>query len=63
MSLNEIIGFRMRNDHLHSDLSEFMMLKNRPEKTTGRPLDNALLITLLLQKAAGPLQQHVRLNV
>eukprot|EP00439_Symbiodinium_sp_Y106_P029257 s5378_g3.t1 len=44
--LNEIIRFRLRSDHLESDLSEFIILKNRHEKTTGRPLDNDLLVTL-----------------
>ena len=39
------------------------ILKNRHEKTTGRPLGNDLLITLLMQKTVGPLQQHSRLNV
>ena len=53
----------MRSDHLESDLSEFIILKNRHEKTTGRPLDNDLLVTLLMQKTVGPLQQHLRLNV
>ncbi|OLQ04244.1 hypothetical protein AK812_SmicGene12713 [Symbiodinium microadriaticum] len=43
--LNEIIGSRLRDDHLESDVSEFMMLKDRHEKTTGRLLDNDLLIT------------------
>ena len=38
--LNEIIAFRLRNDHLESDLSDFIILKNRHEKTTGVPLDN-----------------------
>ena len=61
--LNEIIGFRLRNDHLESDLSEFMILNDRHEKTTRRPLDYDLLITMLMQKAVGPLQQHLRLNV
>ena len=27
------------------------------------PLDNDLLITLIMQKTTGPLQQHLRLNV
>ena len=61
--LNEIIAFRLRHDHLESDLSEFIILKNRPEKATGVPLDNDLLITLIMQKTTGPLQQHLRLNV
>ena len=61
--LNEIIAFRLRSDHLESDLSDFIILKNRHEKTTGVPLDNNLLITLIMQKTTGPLQQHLRLNV
>ena len=61
--LNEIIAFRLRHDHLESDLSDFIILKNRHEKTTGMPLDNDLLITLIMQKTTGPLQQHLRLNV
>ena len=61
--LNEIIAFRLRHDHLESDLSDFIILKNRHEKTTGVPLDNDLLITLIMQKTTGPLQQHLRLNV
>ena len=61
--LNEIIGFNFRNDHLESDLRDFMDLRNRHEKLTGRPLDNDLLTTLLMQKTFGPLQQHLRLNV
>ena len=32
--LNEIIAFRLRHDHLESDLSDFIILKNRYEKTT-----------------------------
>ena len=39
-----------------------MILKYRPEKTAGRPLDNDLLITLLMWKTVGPLQPHLRLN-
>ena len=31
--LNEIIAFRLRSDHLESDLSDFIILKNRHEKT------------------------------
>ena len=61
--LNEIVGFKLRNDHLTSGLSDLMISKSRHEKTTGKPLDNDLLITLLIQKTVGPLQQHLRLNV
>ena len=61
--LNEIIVFRLRSDHLESDSSEFAMLKNRHAKTTGKPLDNDLLITLLMQKTTGSLQTHLWLNV
>ena len=61
--LNETVASRLRQDHLESDLSDFIILKNRHEKTTGVKLDNALLITLIMQKTTGPLQQHLRLNV
>ena len=61
--LNKIIDFRLRQDHLGSDLNDFKILKNRYEKTTGAPLDNDLLITLIMQKTTGPLQQHLRLNI
>ena len=50
--LNEIIAFRSRTDHLESDLSDFIILKNRREKTTGVPLDNDVSITLIMQKTA-----------
>ena len=61
--LHEIKAFRLRSDHLESGLSDFIILKNSHEKTTGVPLDNDLLITLIMQKTTGPLQQHLRLNV
>ena len=51
MPLNEIIAFRLRSDHLENDLSDFIVSKNRHEKTTGVPLDNDLLITLITQKS------------
>ena len=56
--LNKIIAFRLRSDHLESDMNE-----NRYEKTTGVPLDNDLLIILIMQKTSGPLQQHLKLNI
>eukprot|EP00439_Symbiodinium_sp_Y106_P069965 s5116_g12.t1 len=61
--LNKIVAFRLRQDHLESDLNDFIILKNRHEKTTGVPLDNYLLITLIIPKTTGLLQQHLRLNV
>ena len=61
--LNEIIGFRLKNDHLESGLSELIILENRHENTTGRPLDDDLLATLQMLKTAGPLEQHLRLNL
>ena len=61
--LNKIIAFRLRNNHLENDPSDFIILKNRHEKTIGVPLDNDLLITLITQKTTGPLQQHLRLNI
>ena len=40
--------------------ARFIILKSRL-KATGRPLDNDVLITLLVQKTIGPMQQHLRL--
>ena len=50
--LNEIVAFRLRSDHLESDLSDFIILKNRHEKTIGVPLDNGLLVTVIMQKTS-----------
>ena len=61
--LNEIFSFMLRSDQLESDLSDFIILKNRRKKATGRPLDNGLLIALFMQKTTGPMQQHLRFNV
>ena len=40
-----------------------MTLKNKHEKATGKKLDDDLLVTLMMAKTQGPLQQHLRLNV
>ena len=61
--LNEILSFGLRPDHLEGDLNDFLIVKSRPEKRSGRPIDDDLLITLLMQKATGPLQQHLRLHI
>ena len=44
-------------------MTEFFSLKNRYEKATGRALANDLLVTMMVNKTHGPLQQHLRLNV
>ena len=62
-SPNEIFSFQLRSDQLESGLSDFIILKNRRKKATGRPLDNDLLITLFTKKTTGPMQQHLRFNV
>ena len=49
-----------RLDHLESDLSGFLTVKNKHEMTTGRPIDDDLLITLLMQKTMCPVQQQFR---
>ena len=63
MALRFGVDCRLQSDHLESDLSDFIILKNRHEKTTGVPLDNDLLITLIMQKTTGPFLQHLRLHV
>ena len=43
--------------------SEWETLKNRYGRLTGTTLPDTILVATLLNKTAGPLQQHLRLNV
>ena len=44
------------------DLTEFLSLKNRHKKATSRALQDDLLVTMMVNKTHGSLQQHLRLN-
>ena len=61
--LSRIIDHKLRDSQFETDLQEFMALKNKHEKATGKKLDDDLLVTLMMAKTSGPLQQHLRLNV
>ena len=56
-----MIGFRLRNDHLEINLSEFIILKNKHENTTGRPLDNDLLYSYI--KSRHPHQGQADMDI
>ena len=60
--LNELLLFKLRNDQLGSDLSDFIIVENRHKKATGGSLDNDLPISLFMQKTTGPMQQHLGFN-
>ena len=61
--LSQLLDFRLRDASFEADLTEFLSLKNRHEKATGRALQDDLLVTMMVNKTHGPLQQHLRLNV
>ena len=37
--LNEILSFEQQPDHVGRDLSDFLVVKDRHEKTTDKPID------------------------
>ena len=61
--LSRLLDFRFRDASFEADLTEFISLKNKHEKATGKLLDDDLLVTLMVNKTSGALQQHLRLNV
>ena len=61
--LIELLEFNFRNAHFESDLTEFLSLKSRHEKATNTALQDDLLVTIMVSKTPGPLQQQLRLNV
>eukprot|EP00439_Symbiodinium_sp_Y106_P074756 s3238_g14.t1 len=61
--LSRTIDHKLRDSQFETDLQEFMTLQNKHEKATGKKLDGDLLVTLMMAKTQGPLQQHLRLSV
>ena len=55
--LNQLLEFKFRDAYFESDLTEFLSLKSRHEKATSRPLQDDLLVTMMVSKTRGPLQQ------
>ena len=61
--LSRLLDFTLRDATFEADLTDFISLKNKYEKATGKRLDDDLLVTLMVNKTSGSLQQHLRLNV
>ena len=61
--LSQLLDFKFRDASFEADLTEFLSLKNRHEKATSRPLQDDLLVMMMVNKTHGSLQQHLRLNV
>ena len=61
--LSRLLDFKLLDATFEADLTEFMSLKNKHEKATGKSLDDDLLVTLIVNKTSGSLQQYLRLNV
>ena len=60
--LSRLLEHQFRDAHFEADLTEFIVLKNKHEKATNSALSDDLLITLLMNKTRGQLQQHLRLQ-
>jgi hypothetical protein len=61
--LTKVLEFRFRPELFGQDYTEWETLKARFEKQTGAALPDSILVASLLNRTAGPLQQHLRLNV
>ena len=61
--LSQLLEFKFGDAHFESDLTEFLSLKSRHEKATSRPLQDDLLVAMMVNNTQGSLQQHLRLNV
>ena len=61
--LSRLLDYKLRDATFEADLTEFVSLKNKREKATGKALKDNLLVTLMVNKTSGSLQQHLRLNV
>ena len=61
--LTKVLEFRFRPELFGQDYTEWETLNARFEKQTGAALPDNILVISLLNRTAGPLQQHLRLNV
>ena len=61
--LSRLLDYKLRDATFEADLTEFVSLKNKREKATGKALEDDLLVTSMVNKTSGSLQQHLRLNV
>ena len=60
--LSQLLEHQFRDAHFAADLTSFIVLKNKHERATGQSLSDDLLVTLMMNKTRGQLQQHLRLQ-
>ena len=60
--LSQLLEHQFRDAHFEADLTSFIVLKNKHERATGTSLGDDLLVTLMMNKTRGQLQQHLRLQ-
>ena len=60
--LSQLLEHQFRDAHFEADLTSFIVLKNKHERATGTSLSDDLLVTLMMNKTRGHLQQHLRLQ-
>ena len=60
--LSQLLEHQFRDAHFEADLTSFIVLKNKHERATNTALSDDLLVTLMMNKTRGQLQQHLRLQ-
>ena len=60
--MNQLLEHQFRDAHFEADLTSFIVLKNKHERATGTSLSDDLLVTLMMNKTRGQLQQYLRLQ-
>jgi hypothetical protein len=61
--LTRVLEYRFRTENFEQYYSEWEMLKNGFERQTQAQLPDSIMVAALLNKTAGHLQQHLRLNM
>ena len=61
--LNRILEFKFGTEQFEQELSEWETLKTRYETQAETALPDSILVTTLLSRTTGTLQQHLRMNV
>ena len=61
--LNRILEFEFGTEQFEQELSEWETLKTRYETQAETALPDSILVTTLLSRTTGTLQQHLRMNV
>ena len=61
--LNRILEFKFGTEQCEQELNEWETLKTRYERQAETALPDSILVTTLLSRTTGTLQQHLRMNV